>query len=73
MTLVPWHPLSWYARRELLILHELACDDHILHLNDDDLAYAETLLLAALPIRYGMALAMACQCAGLRRRITRIA
>ncbi|MCA9169201.1 MAG: M56 family metallopeptidase, partial [Planctomycetales bacterium] len=68
----PWHPLAWYARRELLVLQELACDDHVLHRADDAMAYAETLLTSASPMRCEAALAMAHRGTGVGRRINRI-
>lgn len=70
--LIPWHPLSWYARRQLQLLQELACDDQVLDLNDNQVGYAETLLAAASPFRYQAALPMAHRGRGLRQRIDRI-
>ena len=43
-TLLPWHPLVWWARHRLLHFSELACDDWVLAAGQSGTEYAESLL-----------------------------
>ncbi|MBP7053909.1 MAG: hypothetical protein KBE65_23090 [Phycisphaerae bacterium] len=43
-TLLPWHPLLWWAAARLAKLSEQACDDWVLAAGQSGVDYAETLL-----------------------------
>jgi len=41
---LPWHPLSWWAKKRLLSLSENACDDWVIAAGSCGMNYAESLL-----------------------------
>ncbi len=66
---LPWHPLTWWAKRRLGHLSELACDDWAIAAGKEPVSYAET-LLELLPRRRALsALAAVSRRSGLAGRI----
>jgi beta-lactamase regulating signal transducer with metallopeptidase domain len=69
---LPWHPLTWWARHRLAQLSELACDDWALSTGLEAADYAETLLGLSPQRRGALALSAVTSRHGLIGRVRHI-
>lgn len=67
VVLLPWNPLAWWARRQLALYAEFACDDAVLLGGTPVEDYADALLALAVPPSLGLPAA-----GYLKRRVRRI-
>ncbi|HTE05961.1 MAG TPA: M56 family metallopeptidase, partial [Planctomycetota bacterium] len=70
--LLPWHPLTWFARARLTRWAELACDDRVLEAGHPAAGYAETLLAFVPAARNPWIAAAVTRGTALRGRLKRI-
>lgn len=73
LSLLPWHPLMWWAKRRLARLSEQACDDWVLSCGREGTEYAEGLLSFQTHRQQALfAPGIATSSKGLARRVHRI-